>query len=171
MSAWKYSRNRSESCKACSGELRFDQKYFCSASCRKEFSVVLKICEQCDESFRVHRSHAHRIFTCGMACRILLSRKDALEFNGFWFFRNTEGYFYSHAQGLLHREIWKFNLGPIPDGYVIHHRNEIKDDNRIENLQMMTEYEHILHHHEERVAKTKASNLRGEWQPVEPAKE
>jgi len=36
--------------------------------------------------------------------------------------------------------------GAIPSGYVIHHINGIKNDNRIENLQMMTPSEHTRLH-------------------------
>lgn len=35
----------------------------------------------------------------------------------------------------------------IPDGSVIHHKNENKWDNRIENLEVMSRAEHISHHH------------------------
>jgi len=37
-----------------------------------------------------------------------------------------------------HRLVWEEHNGPIPDGMVIHHKNSIKDDNRIENLICLT---------------------------------
>lgn len=49
-------------------------------------------------------------------------------------------------QTKLHQLIWIWNNGPIPEGYVIHHRNEKKADNRIWNLQLMTPSEHMTHH-------------------------
>lgn len=43
----------------------------------------------------------------------------------------------------VHRKVWEENYGAIPDGMVIHHKNSIKDDNRIENLEMMTQTENM----------------------------
>jgi len=37
-----------------------------------------------------------------------------------------------------HRRIWEDHFGPIPKGMKIDHINGIRDDNRIENLQMLT---------------------------------
>lgn len=49
-----------------------------------------------------------------------------------------------------HRLVWELANGPIPEGYIIHHVNEDKKDNRLENLQMMTIAEHNKHHHDEK---------------------
>lgn len=59
---------------------------------------------------------------------------------------NAKGYKYVWIDGrgyvLEHRYVWEQNFGPIPDGYVIHHKNGIKDDNRIENLQSLKKITH-----------------------------
>lgn len=39
-------------------------------------------------------------------------------------------------QILEHRYVWERKYGTIPDGASIHHRNGIRDDNRIENLEL-----------------------------------
>lgn len=47
---------------------------------------------------------------------------------------------------LVHQLIWIEHFGEIPKGYVIHHKNKNKKDNRIENLQCMTIKEHFRAH-------------------------
>ena len=44
------------------------------------------------------------------------------------------------------RVIWAAANGPIPRGYVIHHINENPLDDRLENLQMLTNAEHMRLH-------------------------
>jgi hypothetical protein len=43
---------------------------------------------------------------------------------------------------LMHRYVYEFYNGKIPNGYDIHHKNELKYDNRIENLECLPKSEH-----------------------------
>lgn len=61
---------------------------------------------------------------------------------------NNKGYFRLPNNELLHRAVWEEYYGQkIPDGYVIHHKDENPKNNSIDNLQLMTIEEHIKHHH------------------------
>lgn len=45
----------------------------------------------------------------------------------------------------VHRVIWEAFNGAIPDGYEINHKNCIRHDNRIENLELLTHRENLLY--------------------------
>ena len=48
-----------------------------------------------------------------------------------------------------HIFVWEKECGiPLPDNCCVHHLNGIKDDNRIENLCVMLQKAHTVHHHQ-----------------------
>lgn len=48
----------------------------------------------------------------------------------------------------VHKRTWEEANGPVPDGYIVHHVNHDKRDNRLENLVLMTHQEHSEHHNQ-----------------------
>lgn len=66
--------------------------------------------------------------------------------------RLTNGYYQitsrnENSKKLLHRLIWEsYYNTKIPKGYVIHHLNENKNDNRIQNLQCISSKNHRRYH-------------------------
>lgn len=55
--------------------------------------------------------------------------------------RRKDGYIQVKLEGkdnLAHRIVWEMHNGPIPDGMQIDHINHIRDDNRIENLRIVS---------------------------------
>ena len=46
---------------------------------------------------------------------------------------------------LQHRIVWIAANGPIPDGLEINHRNGLRDDNRLANLELVTRSQNVRH--------------------------
>ena len=71
-------------------------------------------------------------------------------------YRASDGYVsvkmpgHAHAKSnewaLEHIVVWEEANGPLSDGWVVHHKNGVKDDNRLENLEAMSRSDHASHH-------------------------
>lgn len=68
---------------------------------------------------------------------------------GLKFYKQTNGYYINRVKErtlLAHRWVWENYNGPIPDNMDIHHKDANKDNNSIENLQMMNRSDHRKEH-------------------------
>ena len=65
-----------------------------------------------------------------------------------------------HRYRFEHTLVWEAAYGLIPEGWVIHHINGIKDDNRLENLEAMPRKKHNHRHdeHDKRILELEAEN-------------
>lgn len=72
-------------------------------------------------------------------------------FNGYKFRKDkNSGYWLcSTLHKRLHRYVYEYYNGKIPLGYQVHHKDHNKDNNEIENLQLLTRKEHDKIHYEE----------------------
>ena len=65
-------------------------------------------------------------------------------FNGNKYTKGNTGY-YRKTDGirsLMHRDVWEFYNGPIPDKFDIHHLDEDRTNNMITNLECLPKAEH-----------------------------
>jgi len=53
----------------------------------------------------------------------------------------------------IHRVVYETFVGIIPEGFVVDHINDIKDDNRLENLQLLTPKDNTIKYWETELAK------------------
>ena len=82
--------------------------------------------------------------------------------------RQSDGYVYvlgkrpnrKHRYQLEHIIVWEEANGELPQGWIIHHLNGIKDDNRLENLVALPRKRHsptsIIEPHQERIRQLEA---------------
>ena len=83
---------------------------------------------------------------------IVVINENEVQFNGRTYKRyvnsviaSTRNYFRG-GKSLLHRDVWEYHNGPIPDGYVVHHKDENKLNNDISNLEAIPDRNHRQYH-------------------------
>jgi hypothetical protein len=69
-----------------------------------------------------------------------------------------------------HRYVWEQHFGKIPDGYVIHHINRDKLDNRIENLECLDRANHASIHQDELLEECEMKGLYALARPLKERK-
>lgn len=85
-----------------------------------------------------------------------------------------KGYIRTRRKGKLrleHNRVWEEHFGEIPDGYQIHHRDGNKTNNNIENLQLVTPFEHKRIHEGCQLIEDvwcKPCSICGEYKPRTP---
>lgn len=90
-----------------------------------------------------------------------MARHESIRYRGIKFYRYPESKYQTHRRywnpgigdrqrgaDYLHREVWRDANGrqEIPEGYHVHHINHDYDDNRPENLALVSNAEHQEHH-------------------------
>ncbi len=74
-------------------------------------------------------------------------------FNRKFYLDKQTGYWIStdYPRIRAHQWVWKCHHTMIPKGYHIHHKNEDKSDNRIENLELIEQSRHLKLHMDDRL--------------------
>ena len=75
------------------------------------------------------------------------------KFNGNIYYKNKRHQHYDKCTN-IHREVFSYCNGEIPEGYEIHHIDNDPANNNISNLQMLTKLEHRTVHSKPIVVKT-----------------
>lgn len=69
-------------------------------------------------------------------------------FNGLTYTKYQGEKYYTRGLRKLHRDVWEFYNGTIPQGYEIHHIDIDPNNNSIDNLMCLSKQEHIQLHKE-----------------------
>lgn len=60
--------------------------------------------------------------------------------------RNSGGYLCLGCGGFVHRAVYELFKGSIPPGYHVHHKDHNKDNNSIDNLELIEAKQHLSEH-------------------------
>lgn len=77
-------------------------------------------------------------------------RLTPIQFNGHEYTLSGKGGYYRRTDGprsLLHRDVWEYYHGLIPDGWDVHHQDENKQSNDPDNLECLPKPNHTSLHH------------------------
>lgn len=140
-----------QTCEYCKGPVQNKNSRYCSKECYVNSRWTERKCGQCGNVFKTRKCYVERrqVVYCSRECSYIANRtQQGVFYNGVRYSENVQGYLIS-SEGdgrLLHRVIWEEYYGAIPDGYVIHHKNANKKDNRIENLSLEEWGSHTAYH-------------------------
>ena len=142
-------------------QARSATRRFCGMDCANDWQRRRRVdctCEQCGNTFSVAPSaHARGEGTyCSRQCY-----RDAAsisENNPNWkggSFTRSDGYVAIRVDGdytLEHRYVMEQHLGrKLATREHVHHKNGIKDDNRLENLEVLSVEDHAREHHQGKI--------------------
>ena len=137
-------------CQVCSIPYRGRNTKYCSIDCCNRDKRVEKTCANCGVVFSAMKCHVKRgqMKYCSHACFAeAITTSEVTYYQGVKYIKNYGGYFEDKDGKKLHRVVWESHFGQIPQGHLIHHKDENKANNNISNLELMEWGEHTRVHH------------------------
>jgi len=124
---------------------------FCSRKCYLEWKAIVGrvklVCQQCGKNFTRQKWVPSKSYICcSRKCHTEFQRKDRVI--------NGNGYvaiWVDDQKVLEHRFVMEQYLGrSLLENEIVHHINNNRTDNRVENLQVMTQGQHVGLHNKNR---------------------
>ena len=111
--------------------------------------MVECICQTCGKIFEAYPVYVRRgsAKNCSRKCSHIYRRKHKpIMYRDHCFTLNPDGYYRNKKLGILHRIIWKEHYGEIPPNNIIHHKDRNKENNDIDNLELIEWGKHTSYH-------------------------
>lgn len=122
-----------------------DIKAACAFLLNRTGIPIATICHE----FKIHPQSLYRAMRrLKLPITVRGPLKKAIEFCGRRFTLRTTGY-YAATDGnrqLLHHVVWESVNGQLPDGFEVHHKDENRTNNAVDNLELKTKPDHARHH-------------------------
>lgn len=140
------------------------KRQFCSHECclehRKKAFAERKmdealVCLECGETFYAMPSRRWRAAYCSLKCKQTVAGRKGGTVRGEQVKALSEGKAYTKTKGRhTHRKVMEKILGrPLRKGEIVHHKDGNKLNNHPDNLELMTQSEHVRRHHKEMMEK------------------
>jgi hypothetical protein len=76
----------------------------------------------------------------------------------YWLYEGNR--YYERYKKRLHRAVWEYHNGPIPKGFHVHHKDNNRANNSLENLELLSHTDHAkLHMQDPERIKTSKKNI------------
>src|SRR5580704_13896711 len=96
---------------------------------------------------RICECEACQAFPAPRPIRMLGKYGLPVAWRGHWWGQTKAGYNRNvKFGGLLHRQIYEAHVGPIPEGFDVHHRDDDKGHNSLSNFELLPHGEHMSKH-------------------------
>ena len=123
-------------------EVKRNRAIFCTKKCYLEWRRKQRLikCENCGKIFERHNIKRRY---CSRKCFDMALNKGLVHKYKVW--KDKNGYMLRGKKGgtiFEHRFVWENHYGSIPEGWIVHHLNGNRSDNRIENLVAMPRKRH-----------------------------
>ena len=93
--------------------------------------------------------------------------ETTIEYDGLKWSRKPSGYYQSTTRctdgsrkNWYHQYVYEKSAGKIPEGYEVHHKDEDKQNNNFENLELLSSAEHQAEHKEQNKANAYKDSLK-----------
>lgn len=125
---------------------------FCSIKCKlsnTDYSTpVYKNCLNCGKEYKIKKSREKLTKFCSYKCMNKFKSATKKKMNGYIFWRENGKRIWEH------RTIMEQFLGrKLSKNEIVHHKNNNRSDNRIENLQILNQSEHMNIHRDKKLGK------------------